>query len=476
MPAPSVLPSRPSRRGVGSTEYIWVTVSVAIALLLVVTIFGRKISDLAKSATTSLDQGTPVGSKPFGELSSLDGTAPDPAKDPGGTTTTGPTTTPTAPTTPDPAKPVDPMSLSPEERAGRSYFIETPKGAEVYIFDPKGNKVAKATVGRVEAKDVGYQAAAFAGKGTLNFCNGTTYTADLTVLGAKGEARGPGVNFGGSEKERDLRDDKGWQDGKPSLGVDLFKIGGEVVGIKIEGTAIINDDKPLGLVDAFIISTAPPGMEPTPQQIEQGRQFIRENVTEFLLEVAGGPEKAREIMLSALDEADRNIPEPSRYRDYPAYLAKKAALKSAKLALHAAGLGTGAFELAMEGGVAALNGVMDVSDFLNRLDVKVERKVFVTAGKLSGDIGVGFSTDFAGAKAGASAMAVEAGASTKVTITDIDIFGKNPSVSVDVSGGFGIGIEGKAGYEKGKGFGVKLGATLGWGGSVGVSVGLEDAK
>lgn len=236
----------------------------------------------------------------------------------------------------------------------------------------------------------------------------------------------------------------------------------------------MNDGKPVGLVDAFIMASAPPGMELTADQLARAKQVVRENITEFIMTVGGGPEKARELLLKALDEADRSLDRGKM--GTLKYLAAKAALKTAKLALKAAGLSTGAFQLAMEGAAGTINSYFDLADLLNKVNVSVDRKVFVTAGKLSAEAGVGFSTEFAGAKAGASAMAVEAGASNKITLTDINIFGKNPSINLDLSGGFGAGIEGKVGYEKGKGFGAKLGVVWGWGGSIGVGVGLEDAK
>lgn len=231
---------RISTRAVASSEFIWIVLAIAIAAILVITLFGRKIASVLATTSKSIDEGKPITPPKIGmdidppakgvDLTpgpDADPLKPDPAKPP----TPGDTTV--APSV-DPNKPVNPMDLSPEERAGRTFFIETPTGAEVTIFDPKGNKIAKASVNKVDAKTVGYDKAAFAGRGTLNFCNGTTYTADLTVLGAKGEAKGPGVNFGGSENEKDLRTGEK-KKGEPSVGVDLFKVGGEVVGVKVEG-------------------------------------------------------------------------------------------------------------------------------------------------------------------------------------------------------------------------------------------------
>jgi len=226
---------RARRAGASSTEYIVIVVCVAIALLVAVTLFGNKISELFKTSTTSLQTGVPQ----TGKLGSLDSTGPSlptTPTNPGTTTPANPgTTTPTNPTGPTNTGPVDPMTLRPEERAGRTFWVPSPTGGTLYVFDQNGNKVAKMTANEVPAKDTGYKAAAFAGQGTLNFCNGTTYQANLTLLGANYEAKGPGASFGGSEREKDLAPGGPAKDGQPSLGVDLFKVGGEVVGAKIEG-------------------------------------------------------------------------------------------------------------------------------------------------------------------------------------------------------------------------------------------------
>ncbi len=57
-----------SRRGAGMTEWILIVLVVAIALLAAVTIFGRKVSTLAKASSESLDEGKAKGTGGAGGL------------------------------------------------------------------------------------------------------------------------------------------------------------------------------------------------------------------------------------------------------------------------------------------------------------------------------------------------------------------------------------------------------------------------
>lgn len=208
----------------------------------------------------------------------------------------------------------------------------------------------------------------------------------------------------------------------------------------------------------------PPGMNPSKEDLEKGKKFVQEHLTEFLEEVGMKPEELRQFLLDRLNEKIKNTgwTDPSL-----------AGLEALKLALMAARVGTWAAEGEMKALIEQVNGVMDVADLLNKIEVKVDRKVFVNVGKLSGEAGLGLSTDFAGGKIGAAAMAVEAGAESKITFPQVTIAGRNPTLTIGVSGGYGAGIEAKAGYQKGKGFGAKLGVVWGWGGSVGFNVGLD---
>lgn len=236
------LPSRPPR-AVTSTEFIIIIALIAVFCLLFVTAFGKKIAEHFRTDTDALGTGGKKALKPDApDAGGINPNQPKDGGDPkgGGTDPAGGVDPKAKPGDGGPKRPED---LSPDERKGKTFIYDVPGGKEIISFDDKGNKIFKASAKKVEAKANDYDAALFAGKGTVNFCNGSTYDANVTLGGAKGEAKGPGVNFGGSQKERELGATKnmkgeheGTQNGEPSIGIDIVKVGGEVVGARLEGS------------------------------------------------------------------------------------------------------------------------------------------------------------------------------------------------------------------------------------------------
>jgi len=231
--------SKPStwwaRRGASLTEYIVLIGAVALAVVPAATLYGRKIASLFAGASGVLHgQATPPD-RPGNEPPATEPPAPpgggNPPPQDGGQPPSGEEEPPAGEDESSP--PADDDTLF--EHKDRTCHIRVGKDgtAEATFYDEFGNKKLKVTAASVPARELGYDKALFTGKGTLNFCNSSTYTAELAVAAGKFELGGIGGKIGMDQFTRDPGD-SGWKKGTPEASLE-WNFGGEGNLLEVKG-------------------------------------------------------------------------------------------------------------------------------------------------------------------------------------------------------------------------------------------------
>lgn len=207
-------------RGAAKIEYLLVVGLVALALLVFVLLFGRTLAERYRRSAEELGAREAVNPPPGAAPESPSGLEPGPTDPP----QPGKPTLPTPGDTPERRRPRGKNKVILELPGEHHVIYVFEDGtAEVTLFDEHGNKRMRITASRKsvdQLKDLKYSDAAFAGRGTINFCNGSTYAGELVIKGARG-----GLNLGvkaeQQQREKQLWPSKPAQDGEPSAGIGV---------------------------------------------------------------------------------------------------------------------------------------------------------------------------------------------------------------------------------------------------------------